>query len=56
MQEGSRKEFEPMAQEVIKIAREAEALEIYLMIEEALEQGKNLEDFKELLRARIQGK
>lgn len=56
MQEGYRKEFEPMAHEVIRIAREAEALEIYLMVEEALEQGKSLEEFKELLKARISGK
>lgn len=56
MQEGNRKESKPMASEVIRVARQAEALEIYLMIEEAIEQGKDLQEFKELLRARIQGK
>lgn len=56
MQERNRKEFEPMASEVIRVAREAEALEIYLMVEEAIERGLSLEEFKDLLKARIQGK
>lgn len=56
MQEEKRKESYEMASEVIKVARKAEALEIYLMIEEAIEQGKSLEEFKELLKARIQDK
>ena len=56
MQEKCRKEFDPMASEVIKVAREAEALEIYLMTIEAKEQGMTLEEFIELLKARIRAK
>ena len=56
MQEGIRKDIEPMASEVIKVAREAEALEIYLMAIEAKEQGMTLEEFIELLKARIKAK
>jgi hypothetical protein len=53
MQEGKRKEAEPMAKEVIQVSREAEALEIYLMAVEAEEQGLSLKEFIELLKARI---
>lgn len=53
MQEKYRKEADLMAHEVIKVAREAEALEIYLMAIEASEQGKTLEEFIELLKTRI---
>lgn len=53
MQEDYRKDTEKMAHEVIKVAREAEALEIYLMAIEAKEQGVTLEEFIELLKARI---
>lgn len=56
MQEGKRKETEPMAKEVIQVSREAEALEIYLMAVEAEEQGLSLEEFIELLKARIKAK
>lgn len=56
MQEENRKEFDPMASEVIKVAREAESLDIYLMAIEAKEQGLTLEEFIELLKARIKAK
>lgn len=56
MQEVNRKELEPMASEVIRVAREAEARAIHLMVLEAIKQGKNLEEFEELLKARIQSK
>lgn len=54
MEENNRKDAEEMATETIKVAREAESLEIYLMLEEAIEQQKTLEEFRELLKARIQ--
>lgn len=54
MEEIIRKDAEEMATETIKVAREAEALEIYLMLEEAIEQQRTLEEFRELLKARIQ--
>lgn len=54
MEENNRKDAEEMAIETIKVAREAEALEIYLMLEEAIEQQKTLVEFRELLKARIQ--
>ena len=56
MQEENRKEFEPMASEIVRVAREAEARAIHLMVLEAIKQGKNLEEFEELLKARIQSK
>lgn len=56
MQEEKRKGSEPMASEVIKVSREAEALEIYLMAVEAEEQGMSLKEFIELLKARIRAK
>ena len=54
MEENNRKDAKEMATETIKVAREAEALEIYLMLEEAIEQQKTLVEFRELLKARIQ--
>ena len=54
--EESRKDAELRASEVIKVAREAEALEIHLMAIEASEQGLTLEEFIELLKARIKAK
>lgn len=56
MQKECRKDTEPMASEVIQVAREAEALEIYLMAVEAEEQGVDLKEFIELLKARIKAK
>lgn len=56
MQKERRKDIEPMASEVIQVAREAEALEIYLMAVEAEEQGLDLKEFIELLKARIKAK
>ena len=56
MQEENRKEAELMASEVIQVAREAEALEIYLMAVEAEEQGMDLKEFIELLKVRIKAK
>ena len=56
MQEEIRKDTNPMASEVIQVAREAEALEIYLMAVEAEEQGVDLKEFIELLKARIKAK
>jgi len=56
MQQEHRKDVQPMASDVIKVSREAEALEIYLMVLEAIEQGKTLEEFAELLMARIKAK
>lgn len=57
MQEENRKELEGMTpaelEEFVKSLRKNEAHEIYMMLLEAIEQGKSLEEFAELLKARI---
>lgn len=57
MQEENRKDSEGMTpaelEEFVKSLRKNEAHEIYLMLLEAKEQGKSLEEFSELLKARI---
>lgn len=56
MQEENRKEAKLMANEVIQVSREAEALQIYLMALEAEKQGMTLKEFIELLQVRIKAK
>lgn len=62
MQEEKRKEAEPMASEVIRVAQKEEAYEILHMLDDFIEQNASpvqklvLKAFRELLIARIRAK